>query len=87
MGCGRVNDADVTPQHDGGISPLRRFCANRHDGYINAAFLDSSVRKVGLKQLWTLKWYRSSDTANRWTMAGGIREQDWPGWMRGLRDY
>ena len=33
-------------------------CINRHDGGINAVFLDWSVRKVGLKELWTLKWHR-----------------------------
>jgi len=39
----------------GQIGNIHRFCTNRHDGYVNSAFWDSSVRKTGLKQLWTLK--------------------------------
>jgi len=62
-------------------------CINRHNGYINALFLDWSVRKVGLKELWTLKWYREYDTAGPWTRAGGVQPEDWPQWMRNFRDY
>ena len=65
----------------------RLVCMNRHDGGINMCFLDSSVRKVGLKELWTLKWHRQYDTANRWTKAGGVRPEDWPEWMRKFKDY
>ena len=42
---------------------LRNFCINRHDRYINSLFLDWSVRKIGLKDLWTLKWQEDTDTA------------------------
>ena len=63
------------------------FCMNRHDGGINGLFMDWSVRKVGLKELWTLKWSRKFDTANAWTKAGGVRAEDWPKWMRGFKDY
>ena len=62
-------------------------CINRHNGHINALFLDWSVRKVGLKELWTLKWYREYDTAGPWTRAGGVQPQDWPPWMRNFKDY
>jgi prepilin-type N-terminal cleavage/methylation domain-containing protein/prepilin-type processing-associated H-X9-DG protein len=63
------------------------FCINRHNEYTNGLFLDWSVRKVGLKELWTLKWNQQFDTANVWTKAGGVRPEDWPGWMRGFKDY
>ena len=63
------------------------FCINRHNGYINGLFLDWSVRKIGLKELWTLKWHRRYDTANRWTTAGGATPEDWPEWMRSFKDY
>lgn len=63
------------------------ICLNRHDGGINSLFMDGSVRKVGLKELWTLKWHRQYDTANRWTMAGGVQPSDWPNWMRKFKDY
>lgn len=62
-------------------------CINRHDGGINAVFLDWSVRKVGLKELWTLKWNRQYNTSGRWTKAGGVQPEDWPQWMRGFKDY
>jgi len=62
-------------------------CINRHHGSVNAIFVDSSVRKVGLKELWTLNWHRRFDTANKWTTAGGVQPEDWPEWMRGFKDY
>ncbi|MBC8218924.1 MAG: type II secretion system protein [Planctomycetes bacterium] len=60
---------------------------NRHDGGVNSLFLDWSVRKVGVKEVWKLKWYPEFDTANEWTIAGGVRPEDWPEWMRGFKDY
>jgi prepilin-type processing-associated H-X9-DG protein len=63
------------------------FCINRHNVGVNSLFLDWSVRKVGLKELWTLKWYKDFNTANRWTLAGGVKPTDWPEWMRGFKDY
>ena len=62
-------------------------CINRHEGGVNALFMDWSVRKVGLKELWTLKWHREFDTTNPWTRAGGVQPDDWPEWMRGFKDY
>lgn len=64
-----------------------RFCINRHNEYTNGLFLDWSVRKVGLKELWTLKWYEAFNTANQWTRAGGMQPDDWPEWMKGFKDY
>jgi hypothetical protein len=49
--------------------------------------MDWSVRKVGLKELWTLKWHRNFDTSGPWTKAGGVKPDDWPKWMRNFRDY
>lgn len=60
---------------------------NRHKGYVGGPFLDWSVRKVGLKELWTLKWYDEFDRAGKWTKAGGAQPEDWPKWMRGFKDY
>jgi len=64
-----------------------RSCINRHDGGVNALFADWSVRRVGLKELWTLKWHPNYDTANPWTLAGGVQPGDWPKWMRECKDY
>jgi prepilin-type N-terminal cleavage/methylation domain-containing protein len=66
---------------------FRGFCMDRHSGCINGLFLDWSVRKVGLKELWTLKWYENFDTANKWTKAGGVTPDQWPRWMRKFKDY
>ncbi len=63
------------------------FIINRHDGYVNGLSLDWSARKIGLKELWTLKWNMQFDRSNKWTKAGGMQPEDWPPWMRGLKDY
>jgi len=63
------------------------FCVTRHGAFANGLFMDWSVRPVGLKQLWTLKWHRQYNTCGEWTKAGGIQPDDWPPWMRGFRDY
>ena len=66
---------------------MRRFCINRHVGFVNSVFMDYSVRKAGLKELWTLRWHRNYNTNGPWTMAGGVQPSDWPQWMRNFRDY
>jgi prepilin-type processing-associated H-X9-DG protein len=59
----------------------------RHEGFVNGAFLDWSVRRIGLKELWKLKWSRDFDTNGPWTLAGGVKPDQWPAWMRGMKDY
>ena len=91
------NDTDLPPQSPedaayvwgsgGGPHEIRRFSMNRHGGAMNMLFMDWSVRKVGLKGLWTLKFHRTWNTANRYTMAGGVSGEDWPDWMRSFKDY
>ena len=49
---------------------IRLHCIDRHSGHIDALFLDSSARRVGLKELWTFEWFRGDDTKNEWTIAG-----------------
>jgi prepilin-type N-terminal cleavage/methylation domain-containing protein len=79
------------PEFDGqrwdNIDMMTRFCINRHDGFVNSIFLDFSARKIGLKQMWTLKWHRKFLTNDLWTIAGGVKPADWPEWMRNFRDY
>jgi len=58
---------------------LRRFCINRHNGFVNILFLDISVRAAGLKELWILKWHRTFDTH--------ADPPVWPEWMSEFRDY
>jgi prepilin-type processing-associated H-X9-DG protein len=63
------------------------MCINRHNGNMGVLFLDWSVRSVGLKALWTLKWNLRFNTAGPWMKAGGVEPEDWPAWMRGFKDY
>jgi len=72
---------------DGHGPDMAPFCINRHNDHVNGLFLDWSVRKIGLKELWTLKWDSEFDTANEWTRAGGVQPEDWPEWMQGFKDY
>ncbi len=94
--CGWVDDTDTPPEYEGhrksgDADSINRFCINRHAGGINAAFLDYTVRKVDLKELFTFKWNRHYNTANRWTRAGGATPDDWSnwgnGWLAPFKDY
>ena len=75
----------IGPSSPGSSWPY--LCFNRHNGGVNYLFLDWSVRKVGVKELWTLKWDKDFDTAGPWTKAGGVKPEDWPQWMRRFKDY
>ena len=78
---------NIPPRFDGdeygsgpmGNRQMRFFCINRHDGFINSVFLDFSVRKIGLKELWKLKWHRNSDL--------NAPTPEWPDWMMKFKDY
>jgi len=94
--CSWVKDTDTPPPQEGQlnsrfpcgcIDSIQRFCINRHNKLVNGDFMDGSVRRVGLKELWTLKWHKTYNTAGRWTQAGGVKAANWPAWMRGFRDY
>ncbi len=90
---GQPYPTDRPPGYDGeprgGVATdeIRIFCINRHDGAINVLFMDWTTRKVGLKDLWTLKWHRNASIAGPWTRGGQVRAEDWPEWMRNMRDY
>lgn len=64
-----------------------RCAINRHQGFLNVAFMDWSVRKVGLKEVWTLQWHKLYNTRGPWTKAGGVTGDDWPDWMRRFAEY
>jgi prepilin-type N-terminal cleavage/methylation domain-containing protein len=51
--------------HDSGDwanNAMQLFCIDRHQGGINGLFMGFNVRKIGLKQLWSLKWHRGFKT-------------------------
>jgi prepilin-type N-terminal cleavage/methylation domain-containing protein len=79
------DDAAKTPNV--GSNSMREFCVPRHSGFINGVFMDWSLRKIGVKELWTLRWHPEFNTAGLYTRAAGMQEQDWPSWMRRFKDY
>ena len=68
---------DLPPEDENGgnRSMMQRFCFNRHNGDINAVFMDCSSRGVPVKELWNLKWHKSYNTKLEPTW-------DWPDWMK-----
>ncbi len=79
------NDTPVT--HKGWVAGgslaagMSNFSIPRHPGRtpVDMTFLDTSVRSVGIKQLWTLKWSRSFNTSYETSL------NSWPAWMNGYQ--
>ena len=57
------------------VNAMKMFCIPRHMGGVNAVFLDASARRVGMKELWELKWNKEYDIS--WGRSNII----WPDWM------
>lgn len=79
---------DEPPEFDGQCHwewhyhAMRNYCINRHNGTVNSVFLDGTVRSIGLKELWKMKWHR------QWfedSLAAGIPV--WPDWMKKFSDF
>lgn len=66
---------------------MARCCINRHAGFVGCAFADASGRKVGLKELYVLKWSKTFNTRGPFTQAGGVQDNNWPDWIRPLKDF
>jgi len=81
-------DAPVTNEFQAwGDNNMGRCCINRHRGFVSSSFLDWSVRRVGLKELYTLQWHRTFNTRGPYTKAGGMDNSLWPEWIRPFKDY
>jgi len=77
-------------ENRGGSDTMSRFCLDRHNENMNMLFMDLSVRKVGLKELWTLKWHRKYITGGPWTLADPGSRTLWEThapWMEGMKQY
>jgi prepilin-type N-terminal cleavage/methylation domain-containing protein/prepilin-type processing-associated H-X9-DG protein len=57
-------------------SNMSVFCMPRHNKRTNMLFMDKSVRKIGLKKLWSLRWH------TQWRET----QQDFQGFMKDLPD-
>jgi len=58
---------------------LKFTCIDRHNGGINAAFVDMDARHVGIKELWLLKWHLNFPPS---VPSGG-----WDTWTDKYKDY
>ncbi len=58
---------------------MMHFAIDRHSHGVNGAFLDGSVRHIGLKGLWKLKWHKRYNDNEGYT-------GEWPTWMAGFSD-
>jgi prepilin-type N-terminal cleavage/methylation domain-containing protein/prepilin-type processing-associated H-X9-DG protein len=62
--------------NSGGMST---YCLDRHNGGPNWLFMDGQVRKVGMKELWRLKWHTKWDNSKSRT--------SFSAWMSKYPDY
>ena len=60
-------------------SNMSIFCLDRHNGGPNMLFMDTTVRKVGLKELWRLPWHTQWDYS--------VSRPTWPDWMQQYPDF
>ncbi len=85
------SDGLADPGSTGPPGGMGRFVVNRHMGTVNSSFLDLSVRVVGLKELWTLKWHSAFDLCGPFvTSCGSADSSTWANsapWMSSFKDY
>ncbi len=80
---------DPPPDYDGDFSPnghidgLKNCAINRHNGFSNFLMLDYSVRPVGLKEIWELKWHTKWLRDYRTPVAWNDEDH----WMFNMKDY
>jgi len=68
----------------GSANNITRFVLNRHSRGTNMTFFDGTVRPVPLKENWSLRWHRTWDLCNSYTICGGAKQDPtavWPTWM------
>jgi len=82
----RLPDGVPIPDRPG-KNEMERCCVDRHDGFLGGLFMDWSARKIGVKELWTLKWHRRYNIHGPWTKAGKVDPKAWPEWMWKYKDY
>jgi prepilin-type processing-associated H-X9-DG protein len=62
---------------------MMHFAMDRHDGGVNAVFMDGSTRQVPIKQLWVLRWHKTY----RPRLGLAQVSSSWPAWMADYPEY
>ena len=75
----RIEAPAFNGQWRGAGREMMHFAIDRHDGKTNVLFLDFSVRPIGIKELWRLKWHKFYDTTL-------LPRNAWPAWMEDFPD-
>jgi hypothetical protein len=78
---------DPTYGTTAGNTGISNWCIFRHGCETNIVFMDWNVKKVGLKQLWKIKWHRKFDTVNSGPVDYTPYPAGWPDWMKTCRSY
>ena len=83
---GQSEQVPTAPAYSGTWSSgmIDRYFMDRHNGYVGSNFCDFSARKVGMKELFRVKWHRQYDI-NKWYEIE--EDRPWPPWMRNYKDY
>jgi prepilin-type N-terminal cleavage/methylation domain-containing protein/prepilin-type processing-associated H-X9-DG protein len=63
---------------EGTADDMSHFCLNRHDGRLNMLFMDYSVRRIKIMELWNFNWYRGYNVEDAPT------PYDFPDWIKKL---
>ncbi len=75
-------DTDIPDSEEYGVNDgsgyMRLFTMLRHNKAINGVFGDGSTRRIGLRELWSLKWHPLFDTNNDYATG----RTTFPPWMR-----
>lgn len=74
-------DGEIYWSEPADVDEIRSCVFNRHrNGCIDGLFVDFSVRKIGLKELWEVRWHRD------WNI-DYEPPPVWPVWMQQFKDY
>ncbi len=67
---------EYLPWTPNGVSEIRQACVKRHPPYyVQALWLDYSVRKITIKEIWRTRWHRC------WPRKDEAPLPIWPPWM------
>jgi len=85
---GGTDNPDQVPDTEetiiaGDVGMMSRYTINRHGGYSDAVFMDFSTKKVGIKELWNLKWHQKYNTKNKQTKKAAA----WKSWMNNFTNF